>query len=53
MRVVNVGQCDADHGSISRLQEKLQFGATVDRAHGWRDALAAVALGASCPKFPT
>lgn len=40
-RVLDVGQCSLDHGSIRRLVEG-QFGAEVVQAHQIRDALAAL-----------
>ena len=40
-RVLDVGQCSLDHGSIRRLVEG-QFGAEVVQAHQIHDALAAL-----------
>lgn len=40
-RVLDVGQCDLDHGNISRLVEE-HFNASVDRAHDRTEALAKV-----------
>ena len=37
-RVLDVGQCDLDHGNISNLLSQ-NFGATVDRAHLANDAI--------------
>lgn len=36
-RVLSVGQCDPDHGAISRMLTS-QFKAVVDRADAWSDA---------------
>ena len=44
MKVLDVGQCNADHGAIRRLIES-RFGATVERAHRLDDALAALRGG--------
>ncbi len=41
--VLDVGQCDFDHGSIRQVCEKL--GAVVERAHTGPEALARVAKG--------
>lgn len=44
-RVLDVGQCSLDHGSIRRLVEG-QFGAQVVQAHQLHDAMAALRGGA-------
>lgn len=44
-RVLSVGQCDLDHGSISRLLRE-RYGCEVVRAHTAADARAALAEGA-------
>ena len=41
LRVLDVGQCDMDHGNITQLLTTA-FGATVDRAHSAKEALEAV-----------
>lgn len=41
-RVLDVGQCDFDHGNISRILGA-RFGAVVERCHGAEDALRATA----------
>ncbi len=43
-RVLNVGQCNLDHGTISRHLTS-RFGAQVDRAHGLDDARKALGQG--------
>ena len=40
-RVLDVGQCDFDHGNIARVLSE-RFGAEVDRCHTAEDALCAV-----------
>lgn len=41
-RVLDVGQCDMDHGMIAAMLRR-EFGAEVDRAHTEAEALAALA----------
>lgn len=41
-KVLDVGQCDFDHGNISRILSG-RFGAAVERCHGSEEALRAVA----------
>ncbi len=43
-KVLDVGQCDFDHGNISRILSG-RFGAAVERCHGSEEALRAVAQG--------
>ena len=43
-RVLDVGNCDMDHGSIRNLVQR-HFGAEVVRVHGSDDALAALRAG--------
>jgi CheY-like chemotaxis protein len=44
-RVLDVGNCMADHSSITRVIEE-QFDAEVIQAHGWDDALEVLKSGA-------
>ena len=44
-RVLDVGNCAADHAAIRYLIER-GFDATVTRAHGEQDALSSAAIGA-------
>lgn len=37
LKVLDVGQCDPDHATISRMLKR-EFSAQVDRAEGWPDA---------------
>ena len=43
-RMLDVGNCDLDHGSIRNLVQR-HFGAEVVRVHGSDDALAALRAG--------